>query len=77
MKLSFMCTILLVTLNGWAYSEDRCIYVLDTINRIVDRCHLTNPGKVQYLHNLKRGRRGRDRMIVEFTTTYAIRAYHH
>ena len=25
----------------------------------------------------KRGRRGRDRMIVGFTTTYAISAYHH
>jgi len=24
-----------------------------------------------------RGRRGRDRMIVGFTTTYAISAYHH
>jgi hypothetical protein len=24
-----------------------------------------------------RGRRGRDRMIVQFTTTYAISAYHH
>jgi hypothetical protein len=23
------------------------------------------------------GRRGRDRMVVEFTTTYAICAYHH
>jgi hypothetical protein len=23
-----------------------------------------------------RGRRGRDRMVVEFTTTYAISAYH-
>jgi hypothetical protein len=24
-----------------------------------------------------RGRHGRDRMVVGFTTTYAIRAYHH
>jgi hypothetical protein len=24
-----------------------------------------------------RGSRGRDRMVVEFTTTYAISAYHH
>ena len=24
-----------------------------------------------------RGRRGRDRMVVEFITTYAISAYHH
>jgi len=24
-----------------------------------------------------RGRRGRDRMVVGFTTTYAISAYHH
>jgi hypothetical protein len=27
--------------------------------------------------NLKRDRRGRDRMVVGFTTTYAISAYHH
>ena len=29
----------------------------------------------QYLQ--KRGRRGRDRIVVGFTTTYAISAYHH
>jgi hypothetical protein len=28
-------------------------------------------------HNHMRGRRGRDRMVVGFTTTYAISAYHH
>jgi len=27
--------------------------------------------------SLFRGRRGRDRMVVGFTTTYAISAYHH
>jgi hypothetical protein len=27
--------------------------------------------------NLKSGRRGHDRMVVGFTTTYAISAYHH
>jgi hypothetical protein len=26
---------------------------------------------------LRRGHRGRDRMVVRFTTTYAINAYHH
>ena len=26
---------------------------------------------------MDRGRRGRDRMVVGFTTTYAISAYHH
>ena len=30
-----------------------------------------------YTALLARGRRGRDRMVVEFTTTYAISAYHH
>jgi hypothetical protein len=32
------------------------------------------------MHNCQvqiRGRRGRDRMVVGFTTTYAISAYHH
>jgi hypothetical protein len=28
------------------------------------------------LLSMRRGRRGRDRMVVEFTTTYAISAYH-
>ena len=27
--------------------------------------------------NFLGGRRGRDRMVVEFTTTYAISTYHH
>jgi hypothetical protein len=27
--------------------------------------------------NILEGRRGRDRMVVGFITTYAIRAYHH
>jgi len=29
------------------------------------------------LHCNARGRRGHDRMVVGFTTTYAISAYHH
>jgi hypothetical protein len=29
------------------------------------------------IHNFKRSRRGRDRMVVGSTTTYAISAYHH
>jgi len=29
------------------------------------------------IHLLCRGRRGRDRVMVRFTTTYAISAYHH
>ena len=28
-------------------------------------------------HNIIRGRRGRDRIVVGFTTTYVINAYHH
>jgi hypothetical protein len=28
-------------------------------------------------YNILQGRRGRDRMVVGFTTTYAISAYHH
>ena len=30
-----------------------------------------------YLNSLLMGRRGRDRMVFRFTTTYAISAYHH
>ena len=29
------------------------------------------------IRNLNRGRRGRDRMVVGFTTTRVISAYHH
>jgi len=33
--------------------------------------------KVRYFFLTCRGRRDRDRMVVGFTTTYAISAYHH
>ena len=33
--------------------------------------------KLDKYQNLLRGRRGRDRMVVGFTTTCAISAYHH
>jgi len=33
--------------------------------------------QLQLHHALCRGPRGRDRMVVGFTTTYAISAYHH
>jgi len=33
-------------------------------------------GSIYYSIN-NRGRRGRDRIVVGFTTTYAISAYHH
>jgi hypothetical protein len=29
------------------------------------------------LHKMYKGRRGRDRMVVGFTTTYVINDYHH
>ena len=32
---------------------------------------------LKYLHIIYRGSRGRDHSVVEFTTTYAIGAYHH
>jgi len=34
-------------------------------------------GKLLYISSNKRGRRGRDRMVVGFTTTYVISACHH
>jgi len=36
-----------------------------------------NELSTQGVYNLERDRRGRDRMIVRFITTYAIGAYHH
>jgi hypothetical protein len=46
---------------------------------------LTSPSPYKYINNINqmtanvmyRGRRGRDRMVVGFTTTCAISAYHH
>jgi hypothetical protein len=38
--------------------------------------HLTKLSKDE-INKWKRDRRGRDRMVVGFTTTYAIGAYHH
>ena len=32
---------------------------------------------ILYFQSVLEGRRGRDRMVVGFITTYAIRAYHH
>jgi len=32
---------------------------------------------IQDNDNVKRGRRGRDHMVVGFTTSYVISAYHH
>jgi hypothetical protein len=39
-------------------------------------CHLDLLRVLEVLH-LQRGRRVRDRMVIGFTTTYAISAYHH
>ena len=39
-------------------------------------CHLDLLRVLEVLH-LHRGRRVRDRMVIGFTTTYAISAYHH
>ena len=35
------------------------------------------PRLLHYISTFQWGRRGRDNMIVGFTTTYAISAYHH
>jgi hypothetical protein len=32
---------------------------------------------ISKMHTLRGGRRGHDRMVVEFKITYAISAYHH
>ena len=42
-------------------SGDCYLYILDYYRRVIQKC---------------RGRRGRDRMVVELTTTCAISAYH-
>jgi len=38
---------------------------------------LFQPIFIARLHNTARGRLGRDRIVVGFTSTYAISAYHH
>jgi len=49
---------------------------------MVETSTLINRTNIKYIwqrlfHEVKRGRRGRDRMIVGFTTTYVISVYHH
>jgi hypothetical protein len=48
--------------------------------RLPEKTTLRNISIYKYTHKRLtsfRGRRGRDRMVVRFTTTYAIGAYHH
>jgi hypothetical protein len=56
-------------------------YVVDDIKNC-GMCIQTPEHKSSYLilyggSCINRDRRGRDRMVVEFTTTYSISAYHH
>ena len=56
--------------------------LLRCLNPAIDQCGDNGSGRINYLtlhHSqfLYRGRRGRGWMVVEFTTTCAISAYHH
>jgi hypothetical protein len=43
------------------------------MSRLVEQCYFV----ASLLYNLNRGRRGRDRMVVGFITSYAISDFHH
>ena len=52
------------------------VYCLELHLTYLDELHLPYLA-MYYTHFFTRGRRGRDRMVVRFTATYAIIAYHH
>jgi hypothetical protein len=53
-----------------------CLMVFNTI-RIASKVNMLDNVYIYISINTMLGRRGRDRMVVGFTTTYAISAYHH
>jgi hypothetical protein len=46
------------------------------VDRVIYPLFCSNKGTNLYLH-ISRGRHGHDRVVIGFTTTYAIGAYHH
>jgi hypothetical protein len=52
-------------------------YKKQTFNQIIYIHIITIIIKKKEDHMMMRGRRGRDRMVVRFTTTYEIKGYHH
>ena len=48
-----------------------------SIDDIKTKCVIVLYMNFTFSTRLSGGRRGRDRMVVDFTTTYAISAYHH
>jgi hypothetical protein len=66
--------------NSWHCDGhiDGCFWLSQEIRVMMDRVwknFLAADHQLQLL--AKRGRRGHDRMVVGFTTTYDINAYHH
>jgi len=72
------CIIVFVRETHTAVREWACCTTMELVYKGPDEQHLPS---CLYGFNLgafqRWGRRGRDRMVVGFTTTYAISAYHH
>jgi hypothetical protein len=49
------------------------MFILVMMSRLVEQCYFV----ASLLYNLNRDRRGRDRMVVGFITSYAISDFHH
>jgi hypothetical protein len=58
---------ILLNKNVWTFNQTLCLYV--SLSNTQKHCTL--------LCQMYRGRRGRDRIVVGFITTYSISAYHH
>ena len=54
-----------------------CFLINPTINVMIDKVRKLNSSLMYSIPYELRGSRGRDRTLVGFTTTCAIRAYHH
>jgi hypothetical protein len=57
--------------------KDTFIYIIQILYRYFSIISLEKTSKYCVFVSCRRGRRGRDRVVVGFTTTYAISAYHH
>jgi hypothetical protein len=51
--------------------------IADTITHMLHTITVTTTHKVHTVYYMGRRGRGRDRVVVGFTTTFAISAYHH
>jgi hypothetical protein len=68
-----VCCQFLWIVHLWLPLRHSLMFILVMMSRLVEQCYFV----ASLLYNLNRGRRGRDRMVVGFITSYAISDFHH